>query len=201
MKTPRSMIAVLAMLAFVPASYAAPDAVKNAPARKPALQKTDQDKLFAELADADSAEEAQGIEARLAETFKISGSPSVDLLMARINMAMASSDGKSDPGTARQLSDAVTRLAPDYAEGWRTHALLQLTADDHAGAMISLQKAVTINPRHFLAMRELAQMLEDFGDKPGALKLYRRVLVLDPKMDAAAERVKALTRDVEGQGI
>ena len=197
MKTPRSMIAVLAMLACVPASYAAPDAAKNTAVKKPAPQKTNEDKLFAELADADTAEEAGPIEARLAETFKVSGSPSVDLLMARINMAM----GGSDPGTARQLSDAVTRLAPDYAEGWRTRALLQLTTDDHAGAMISLQKAVTINPRHFLAMRELAQMLEDFGDKPGALKLYRRVLVLDPKMEAASERVKALTRDVEGQGI
>lgn len=61
MKTPRSMIAVLVMLAFVPASYAAPDAVKNAVVKKPAPQKTDQEKLFAELADADTAEEAQGI--------------------------------------------------------------------------------------------------------------------------------------------
>jgi hypothetical protein len=50
-------------------------------------------------------------------------------------------------------------------------------------------------------MTELAEMLEDYGDKPGALKLYRRVLVLDPQMKVAAERAKALGKEVEGQGI
>ena len=59
----------------------------------------------------------------------------------------------------------------------------------------------TINPRHFIAMAELGEMLEDYGDKAGALKLYRRVLTLDPQMKVAAERAKALTKEVEGQGI
>ena len=36
---------------------------------------------------------------------------------------------------------------------------------------------------------------------PTALKLYRRVLALDPQMRIAAERARALTREVEGQGI
>jgi hypothetical protein len=44
-------------------------------------------------------------------------------------------------------------------------------------------------------------MLEDYGDKPGALKLYRRTLALDPQMKVAAEREKALEKSVEGQGI
>ena len=51
------------------------------------------------------------------------------------------------------------------------------------------------------AMAELGEMLEDYGDKPGALKLYRRVLALDPQMHLAAERAKALEKAVEGQGI
>ncbi len=70
-----------------------------------------------------------------------------------------------------------------------------------AGAMISLQRAVVLNPRQFAAMTELAEMLEDYGDKPSALKLYRRVLVLDPQMKVATERAKALAKEVEGQGI
>jgi hypothetical protein len=33
------------------------------------------------------------------------------------------------------------------------------------------------------------------------LKLYRRALALDPHLAAAAERAKALTKEIEGQGI
>jgi len=44
-------------------------------------------------------------------------------------------------------------------------------------------------------------MLEDYGDKPGALKLYRRALALDPKLEGAEEHVKSLETDVEGQRI
>jgi hypothetical protein len=49
-------------------------------------------------------------------------------------------------------------------------------------------------------MAELAGMLEVYGDKPGALKLYRRVLALDPQNGVARDE-KALEKDVEGQGI
>jgi hypothetical protein len=44
-------------------------------------------------------------------------------------------------------------------------------------------------------------MLEQYGDKPGALKLYRQAVALDPQLSAASRRVKALSKEVEGQGI
>jgi|SRR5579872_2590283 len=158
---------------------------------------SEEDKLFAELAKAGSPLEAQPIEAKLNGFFKVSGSPSVDLLMSRAAAALQAADND----TARKLLDAVTHVAPDYAEGWRQRAQLQAAGGDDAGAMISLQKAVQLNPRHFRAMAELAGMLEDYGDKAGALKLYRRVLALDPQMEGAARHEKALEKDVEGQGI
>jgi tetratricopeptide (TPR) repeat protein len=157
----------------------------------------EENKLFAALAKAGSAEEAQPIEARLDALFKVSGSPSVDLLMTRAAAALQATDN----ATARKLIDAVTDVAPGYAEGWRQRAQLQAAANDDAGAMISLQKTVELNPRQFTAMVDLAGMLEEYGDKPGALKLYRRALALDPQMAGAARHVKALAKDVEGQGI
>ncbi|HEX4105885.1 MAG TPA: hypothetical protein VHX92_06600 [Rhizomicrobium sp.] len=158
---------------------------------------SEEDKLFAQLKAADSAEIAKPIEDKLTDLFRISGSPSVDLLMTRAGTALS----QTDNGTARTLVDAVTRVAPRYAEGWRMKAHMQQAGGDDSGAMISLQRAVVLNPREFAAMTELGEMLEDYGDKPGALKLYRRVLVLDPQMKIAAERAKALTKEVEGQGI
>ncbi len=67
--------------------------------------------------------------------------------------------------------------------------------------MVSLQKVVALNPRQFEAMVELGGMLEDYGDKAGALKLYRRALALDPQLEGATRKVRELTRKVEGQDI
>ncbi len=50
-------------------------------------------------------------------------------------------------------------------------------------------------------MVELGGMLEEYGDKAGALKLYRRALALDPQYEGATRKVRALTRSVEGQDI
>ena len=158
---------------------------------------SEEDKLFSDLAKAGSSEEAAPIETKLNALFKVSNSPSVDLLMSRAAAALTA----ADHDTARKLIDSITRVAPNYAEGWRQRGQLQAAAGDDSGAMISLQKAVQLNSRHFAAMSELAGMLESYGDKPGALKLYRRVLALDPQMEGVARHEKALAKDVEGQGI
>ena len=50
-------------------------------------------------------------------------------------------------------------------------------------------------------MMELADMLEEYGDKPQALKLYRGALALNPQLEGAERRIRELTRDVEGQDI
>jgi predicted TPR repeat methyltransferase len=78
---------------------------------------------------------------------------------------------------------------------------MQADAGDDEGAMVSLQEAVVLNPRQFLAMGELAEMLEEYGNKDGALRLYKRALALDPQLEGAAKRVQALEKSVEGQGI
>jgi Tfp pilus assembly protein PilF len=176
-------LALLALLCFLPLAAAA------AP--------SEEDKLFAQLKSAESADAAKPIEDKLSQLFRVSGSPSIDLLMSRAQSAL----GQADNGTARTLVDAVTHVAPHYAEGWRIRARMQQAQGDDTGAMISLQRAVVLNPRHFAAMTELAEMLEDYGDKKGALKLYRRALVLDPQLKVAGERAKALGKEVEGQGI
>ena len=168
-----------------------PPAVNAAPA-KPVL-----DTLFAQLKQAGSPDEAKPIEERIGGIFQQSGSPSVELLMARTQAAMTA----GDKDTAKQLLEAVTGAAPDYAEGWHARATLQHANGDDSGAMVSLGHVILLNPRQFAAMVELGALLEDYGDKAGALKLYRRALALDPQLEGAQRHVDALSRDVEGQGI
>jgi len=47
----------------------------------------------------------------------------------------------------------------------------------------------------------LADMLEEYGDKAAALKLYRRALELDPHLEDANRKVRELTQSVEGRDI
>ena len=169
-------------------------AAKPAPHKPP---KAMLDGLFARLAKSESPEDAKPIEDEIATLFVQSGSASVDLLMARGTAALAGGDDDD----ARKLFDAVTAIAPDFAEGWHRKAEMQSDSGDDEGAMVSLQKTVTLNPRQFGAMNELAGMLEEYGNKAGALALYKRALALDPQLEAATKRVRALEKDVEGQGI
>jgi tetratricopeptide (TPR) repeat protein len=185
--------APILLLSLACAVSAAP--MKPQPAHKPPQPPIDA--LFAQLAKAESTEEARPIEEQIFAYFEQSGSPSVDLLMARGAAALA--DGDSD--TAKKLFTSVNSIAPDFAEGWHERAQLQQQDGDDEAAMLSLQKVVTLNPRQFEAMSELGDLLEDYGNKPGALKMYRRALALDPQLDGAAKHLRVLEKDVEGQGI
>jgi Flp pilus assembly protein TadD len=169
--------------------------MKSAP--KPPTATQQLDKLFADLAKADSEEDAGAIESRIEALFLQSGSPTVDLLMTRSQSALKS----GDTDTARKVVDAVTRLAPDFAEGWHMRAQLQASAGDDAGALVSLQKTIALNPREFNALSHLADMLGEYGDKKGALSLYRKVQKLDPSNDDVGRAVRKLSREVEGEKI
>jgi tetratricopeptide (TPR) repeat protein len=168
-------------------------------AQKPPAQTPQQklNQLFGDLKQAQDSDDAKDIEQRISNIFLASGSSTVDLLMVRAQAALAAD--KLD--VARKLIQSVTIISPNYAEGWHRLAALQAQAKDDRGAMLSLQKVITLNPRHFTAYAELGSFLEDYGDKPGALKLYRKALALDPKMENIDKTERALAREVEGEGI
>jgi len=188
----------LVLLLLSSAAYAAPMQAPAPKTQAPAPKEvTSEDKLFAQLKQVENAEDAHPIEQKLMALFSASGSPSVDLLITRVQAAMAATDKE----TAKKLIDAVTTVAPTYAEGWHIRAGLEHAAGDDTAALVSLQKVVQLNPRHFRALDELADMLEEYGDKAGALKLYRRALELNPHLPGAMQKVRELTTRVEGRDI
>ncbi len=183
------LVLAIALLLMPAVLHAAPQ--KPAHARKPV------DVLFAELAQARSPEEAKPIEDQIEAIFQQSGSATIDLLMSRA----AAAEKTQDLDTARKLLNDIVQIAPGYAEGWRRLGELEALSNDDTGAMLALQKAVTLNPRHFAAMSELADMLQDYGDKKAALGVLRKVQALDPTYENVDRRVRELAKDVEGQGI
>jgi Flp pilus assembly protein TadD len=183
---------ILAALVLLSASTAQAAPVSFSPPANPAL-----DALFGKLGKAPSTEAAKPIEDAILNTFLQSGSASIDLLMTRA-AALLQADDKD---TAGKILDAVTHVAPDYAEGWHQLGKLEADAGHDEAAMVSFQKAVTLNPRQFEAQMELGDMLADYGAKPAALASYKKALALDPHLEGLDKRVQQLAREVEGEKI
>ena len=155
------------------------------------------DTLLTALSHAKSADDARQIEEQLERLWSRSGSASADLLLMRGQEALAGEDLE----TATAVFKALTRVAPNFAEGWHARAAADLQSDDYADALQSLRRTLQLEPRNFNALAELAGVMEEFNDKPHALAAFRRALQLNPFVEGAKERVRELERAVEGQRI
>ena len=155
------------------------------------------DQLLTRLAKAPDQRAARAIERELRARWAHSDSPSADLLLKRVDQAIHARD--SD--TARQIAQKLTEIAPEFAEGWHRRATLAAEKDDFQDAIDSLQRVLALQPKHFIAMAELGQILEEFDDKGRALDAYRKAKELDPFIEGLEDRIRQLGKEVEGQGI
>lgn len=154
------------------------------------------DDLFATLADPD-APDAQVALRGIARLWSMSGSDSMDLLLRRGREAMA----------AEELEKAVahfenlTRLDPDFAEGWNALATANFLRDEYWMAVENIQATLALEPRHFGALSGLAVILERTGDDAGALRAFRAALAVNPHLDQARDAIDRLAPKVDGRDI
>lgn len=195
-----------APLAFAPASAAVmPGAPVPSDAAPNSLTGKDDessravmlDTLFNELARARSPQESKVIEGAIFGIWMQSGSPSIDILMSHGLDAFA----MKDYDRALFYFNEVVALRPGFVEGWDKRAAIFYLKDKYAEALKDLEHVLQLEPRHFSAMGGLAVILNELGDKRGALDVYRRALKLNPYLDGAAQAEKSLSIDVEGRGI
>src|ERR1051326_4874165 len=155
------------------------------------------DQLLAKLAKAPDNQTARPIERELKARCAHTGSPSADLLLKRVDQAMEAHDFD----TAREIVQKLTVIAPNFAEAWHRRATLATQKDDYEDAITSLRRTLALQPKNFVALAELGSILEEYNDKPHALDAYRQAKTIDPRIDGIEDRIKELTKAVEGQGI
>jgi len=155
------------------------------------------DMLFERLASAKNATESRAFEEAIREIWLDSGSPGIDLLMARGFDALR----EEDYDRAYFYFDEVVTLAPGFAEGWDKRAAVHYIRENYAEALQDIEQVLRLEPRHYQAMAGLGVILEELGDKKGALDAFRRALALNPWLTNITERIGPLEIEVEGRGI
>ena len=200
-----SRICFIAMLFVCAASFASasPTTAEIAP-RPPTTPEQDKppraavlDALFSDLAKAKTREEGDAIQRLIQKIWLESDSPSIDLLMSHGFDAF----NDRDYDRAFFYFNEVVMLDPGYGEGWHKRATVRYLKNDFSGALADLEHVLRIEPRQYMAMGGLALMLEELGDKKGALEVFRRALSLNPWFDGASQSEKSLSLDIEGRGI
>jgi tetratricopeptide (TPR) repeat protein len=154
-------------------------------------------KLYDELGKAHDAHDAAPITETIERLWLLSGSDTVDLLMARADRFMK----ESDLDRALKILDATVDLAPDDAEAWRRRASVHFLQKDYEPALSDLRRALDIDPRHYKAINDLGVVLQTLGAKKEALETYRKALKINPVLDDARQSVETLSREVEDQDI
>jgi tetratricopeptide (TPR) repeat protein len=155
------------------------------------------DVLLKALQNAGSEPAARAVEEQIDKAWSRSGSPSADLLLERARAAAEDQDFD----TASRILVKLTEIAPNFAEAWHQRAEVAAVKQDFHAAMTALRRTLMLQPRHFVALASLGAILEEFDNKPQALAAYRKALALNPYLDGIPDRIRALSREVEGQGI
>jgi len=199
-------IALLSALALVPAlavaQVAPPDAESEnqSSGEAPAAALQDEtpearlERLFGALGNADG-DAADRIADEITTVWARSGSASMDLLLQRARKATSEEEFEK----ARAHVSALTRLAPDFAEGWNASATLYFMQEEYWLSVEHIQKTLELEPRHFGALAGLAIILERVGRKEASLKTWEKVQALFPGMERAQEAIDRLKPEVAGK--
>jgi tetratricopeptide (TPR) repeat protein len=170
----------------------APQPLSSAQARKKTF-----DVLFARLKQAADDASAAPIRALIAQGWAHPESPTADLLMTRAESALKN----AHQAEASSLLDRIVNLYPDWGYAWRRRAQSAFSQGDSEGAMLDLSRALQAEPRDFVAMAELADLMRTAHEVKPALEMMRRALDVDPANGMLRDETERLEREVEGRDI
>ena len=153
--------------------------------------------LYEQLGKVADAEAAAPIMEAIQRIWRLSGSDTVDLLMARAERFTK----EDDLDLAQKIIDAAVDMAPDQAEAWDLRAKINFLKKDYDAATADLKRALDRDPKHYDAMNDLGVVYEAMGSKKEALEAYRKALAVNPYLSEPKRAVEELRRAIEGQDI
>lgn len=189
---------VLAALAAVGVAFASPAKAQVTPEDFAAVTKQHSlESLLGDLAVAPDAEAAKPIEQAILREFLATESPTIELLMGRVAVAIQ----EKKYNIALAVLDNIVELDPDYSEGWNKRATVNYLLDDYAAALRDVERALALQPNHFGAVYGLGLIMREFGARDLALDAFERALSINPFLENAQKAVDSLEPDVKGVDI
>ena len=153
--------------------------------------------LYVQLAKAKDAEAAVPIMTNIETLWRVTGSPTIDLLIARADLFTKA----KDLDLALQILDATVAMAPEEAEAWYLRAKVHYAESKYDLALADLEHAIDRDPNHYRAREDLGQVHEALGKKPEALEAYRKALAINPFLDDAGLAVKFLEKEIGARNL
>ncbi len=167
--------------------------LKNETARKKLLLSS----LLGRLKQSENAENARVLEGAIWKVWLRSGSPTIDLLMEQVVRSMA----RGEYNRTLKILDHMVELAPDFSEGWNKRATVLYLIGKFQASLDDIERVLELEPRHFGALSGMGLVLQQLGDKKGALHAFRQALSVHPHLPTAKQAVKILQKEVEGQSL
>ena len=151
------------------------------------------DRLFGQLHKAENEQSGKTVEQAIWQLWMQSGSPTADALLQQATRAMSAN---SHPAALRIL-DTIVEIKPDFAEAWNKRATVHYLERNFEKSLADIDKVLDLEPRHFGALSGLGMIRREQGDDKGALKAFRRALVIHPHQPNAKRAVKELETEFE----
>ncbi len=81
---------------------------------------------------------------------------------------------------SRDILDGLVEYCPDYAEGYNQRAFANFLREDYAAALVDLDRALELEPRHMGALSGKALTLMGLGRRDEAQVILKEAVALNP---------------------
>ena len=102
---------------------------------------------------------------------------------------------------ALEIFDELVEVAPDFAEAWNRRATVNYLMGNYAASIADCERVLALEPRHFGALRGLAEMRRLRGEDELALEAFERALEVNPHQDGSRAAADALRKKLQGQRL
>jgi tetratricopeptide (TPR) repeat protein len=153
--------------------------------------------LFDLLKKAPDPGSAQQVEGLIWALWFHSDNPDVVKLMNTGVTAMSASDFPHAIEAFRQ----VTKIAPDFAEGWNKLATVHYLTGDYQDSLDEIGRTLELEPRHFGALSGLGLVQVELDHTEQALDAFERALDVYPMMEGARMNAETLRKQLQDKSI
>lgn len=191
-------LVLLAAVLAAPPAIAAPEEGGDRPIlTQRVIAELSLDDLFARLPENADSPAGERIEQEILRRFSRSGSATADLLMSWAEDAIS----ESDYTLALDLLDQIIVIKPDFAEAWNKRATVYYMVDDYGASLADIRQTLALEPRHFGALAGFGLILEAIDRKSEAIRVLKRALEINPRLDQVRETLEKLEKETAGEDI